>query len=176
MVAVSCPVVLLHTRVCRCLCKQSVYFLPTTTGRCCALLPLLASPLPPPNLPLPRQVADIVKHMHQKLEGYLVLPYTGDGEMKQRDMVLADFMANEAVVVVATICFGMGINKPNVRWIIQCAAVRLEFLLSHVCGCHGSLLLSTGVYWHFLLTGLAIRATAKPQAQGHSLSHSPRPA
>jgi ATP-dependent DNA helicase RecQ len=72
------------------------------------------------------RVANIVEHLQKRLEGYLVLPYTSDETTDHRDKVLADFMGNEAVVVVATICFGMGINKANVRWIIQCAAVRVE--------------------------------------------------
>ncbi|WP_245844399.1 DNA helicase RecQ [Nibricoccus aquaticus] len=51
--------------------------------------------------------------------GYAAKPYHAglDGEERARNQEL--FLRDEVKIVCATIAFGMGINKPNVRWVIH---------------------------------------------------------
>jgi len=52
-----------------------------------------------------------------KEEGFNVLPYHAGMDNKLREKNLTKFLLNDAVIMVATIAFGMGINKPDVRFV-----------------------------------------------------------
>jgi len=52
-----------------------------------------------------------------RAEGYDALPYHGGMEKAAREANQARFQHGEAVVMVATIAFGMGIDKPDVRFV-----------------------------------------------------------
>jgi ATP-dependent DNA helicase RecQ len=51
--------------------------------------------------------------------GYSALPYHAGLESAQRAENQELFLRDEARIICATIAFGMGINKPNVRWVIH---------------------------------------------------------
>lgn len=53
------------------------------------------------------------------LKGFKAVPYHAGLTPKQRDEAQTDFIRDEVQVVVATIAFGMGIDKSNVRWVIH---------------------------------------------------------
>ena len=52
-----------------------------------------------------------------KKSGINALPYHADKEHETRDEHLTRFIRDDAVVMVATIAFGMGIDKPDVRFV-----------------------------------------------------------
>ncbi len=52
-----------------------------------------------------------------KEEGFDVLPYHAGMDNKTRQKNLETFLLNDGVIMVATIAFGMGINKPDVRFV-----------------------------------------------------------
>jgi ATP-dependent DNA helicase RecQ len=52
-----------------------------------------------------------------KEAGINALPYHADKEHETRDEHLSRFIRDDAVVMVATIAFGMGIDKPDVRFV-----------------------------------------------------------
>lgn len=64
-----------------------------------------------------KQVEEIAQNLDQK--GYSVLPYhaglSDDVRAKNQEL----FIKDEVQIIVATIAFGMGINKPNVRYVIN---------------------------------------------------------
>ncbi len=51
--------------------------------------------------------------------GYRALPYHAGMEDDQRKRHQDDFIEGRAEVIVATVAFGMGIDKPNVRYVIH---------------------------------------------------------
>jgi len=51
--------------------------------------------------------------------GVLALPYHAGMERPARDIIQDRFMAEAGVVIVATIAFGMGIDKPDVRFVFH---------------------------------------------------------
>ncbi|MFW6114707.1 MAG: DNA helicase RecQ [Thermodesulfobacteriota bacterium] len=51
--------------------------------------------------------------------GYKVLPYHAGMEAEDRKKSQEAFIHEEADIIVATIAFGMGIDKPNVRYVIH---------------------------------------------------------
>jgi ATP-dependent DNA helicase RecQ len=52
-----------------------------------------------------------------KSSGINALPYHADKEHETRDEHLSRFIRDDAIVMVATIAFGMGIDKPDVRFV-----------------------------------------------------------
>ncbi|HEX7974797.1 MAG TPA: DNA helicase RecQ [Anaerolineales bacterium] len=64
-----------------------------------------------------KQVDDLAAFLHKK--GYSVRPYhagLADEERRQNQEL---FIRDDVQIIVATIAFGMGINKPNVRFILH---------------------------------------------------------
>jgi ATP-dependent DNA helicase RecQ len=54
-----------------------------------------------------------------KLDGIRALPYHAGLETPTRQENQEAFIRDDAQVIVATIAFGMGINKPDVRWVVH---------------------------------------------------------
>ena len=52
-------------------------------------------------------------------DGFLALPYHAGLDSVNKREALARFRAGEAVVMVATIAFGMGIDRPDVRFVVH---------------------------------------------------------
>lgn len=50
-------------------------------------------------------------------EGYQALAYHAGMDSSMRDVHQSRFIRDEGIIMVATIAFGMGINKPNVRFV-----------------------------------------------------------
>lgn len=64
-----------------------------------------------------RQVDELAGYLATK--GYSVRPYHAGLEDAQRKSNQEAFIRDDAQIIVATIAFGMGINKPNVRFVIH---------------------------------------------------------
>jgi ATP-dependent DNA helicase RecQ len=64
-----------------------------------------------------RQVDELAAYL--KLRGYSALPYHAGLEDAERKRNQEAFIRDDAQIIVATIAFGMGINKPNVRFVIH---------------------------------------------------------
>jgi ATP-dependent DNA helicase RecQ len=64
-----------------------------------------------------RQVDELTGYLASK--GYSVRPYHAGLEDTQRRRNQEAFIRDDAQIIVATIAFGMGINKPNVRFVIH---------------------------------------------------------
>jgi len=60
------------------------------------------------------RLADVLK-----AKGILALAYHAGFEARDRDRRLAEFLATDGMVMVATIAFGMGVDKPDVRFVIH---------------------------------------------------------
>jgi ATP-dependent DNA helicase RecQ len=60
---------------------------------------------------------DIARKLSQ--DGIVALPYHAGMENSERSKHQDKFLRDEARVICATIAFGMGINKPNVRFVIH---------------------------------------------------------
>lgn len=67
---------------------------------------------------LSRKTTENVTTLLQQ-NGYKALPYHAGMETGDRFNNLERFMAEEAVVMVATIAFGMGIDKPDIRFVFH---------------------------------------------------------
>jgi ATP-dependent DNA helicase RecQ len=64
-----------------------------------------------------RQVDELAAYL--KMRGYSVRPYHAGLEDTERKRNQEAFIRDDAQIMVATIAFGMGINKPNVRFVIH---------------------------------------------------------
>ncbi|NJO17888.1 MAG: DNA helicase RecQ [Thioploca sp.] len=64
-----------------------------------------------------KTVQDIAQWLSQ--QGWLALPYHAELDSETRQHHLQRFLYEEGVIVVATIAFGMGIDKPNVRFVVH---------------------------------------------------------
>jgi ATP-dependent DNA helicase Q1 len=75
---------------------------------------------------LSRKDADVVADELCQL-GVVARPYHSDVSKTQKEYVHQSWMRDETQVVVATIAFGLGINKPNVRFVLHhCISKTLE--------------------------------------------------
>ncbi|MFZ1340222.1 MAG: ATP-dependent DNA helicase RecQ, partial [Paracoccaceae bacterium] len=52
-----------------------------------------------------------------KAEGHLALAYHAGLDPEQRRFVETRFQRDDGLIVVATVAFGMGIDKPDIRWV-----------------------------------------------------------
>ncbi|KIT17677.1 DNA helicase RecQ [Jannaschia aquimarina] len=52
-------------------------------------------------------------------EGHSAVHYHGGMEAEDRRIVEARFSREDGLIVVATIAFGMGVDKPDIRWVAQ---------------------------------------------------------
>src|SRR5512141_717240 len=64
-----------------------------------------------------KQVDELAAYLTQK--GYSVRPYHAGLEDVERHKNQEAFIRDDVQIIVATIAFGMGINKPNVRFVIH---------------------------------------------------------
>jgi len=64
-----------------------------------------------------KQVDELAAYLASK--GYSVRPYHAGLEDSERKKNQEAFIRDDAQIIVATIAFGMGINKPNVRFVIH---------------------------------------------------------
>ncbi|MDR3578130.1 MAG: DNA helicase RecQ [Anaerolineaceae bacterium] len=64
-----------------------------------------------------KQVDELAQSLAQK--GYSVRPYHAGLEDSERKANQEAFIRDDAQIIVATIAFGMGINKPNVRFVLH---------------------------------------------------------
>ncbi len=64
-----------------------------------------------------RQVDDLTAYLQSK--GYSVRPYHAGLEDDERRRNQEAFIRDDVQIIVATIAFGMGINKPNVRFVVH---------------------------------------------------------
>ena len=64
-----------------------------------------------------RQVDELAAYL--AMRGYSVRPYHAGLEDAERRKNQEAFIRDDAQIIVATIAFGMGINKPNVRFVIH---------------------------------------------------------
>ncbi len=64
-----------------------------------------------------RQVDELAAYLTS--QGYSVRPYHAGLEDSERRRNQEAFIRDDAQIIVATIAFGMGINKPNVRFVIH---------------------------------------------------------
>jgi ATP-dependent DNA helicase RecQ len=64
-----------------------------------------------------KQVDELAEYLSRK--GYSVRPYHAGLEDETRRRNQEAFIRDDAQIIVATIAFGMGINKPNVRFVIH---------------------------------------------------------
>jgi len=62
-----------------------------------------------------------VDELHEKLvgDGIAALPYHAGLDAETRAKNQERFIRDDAQVMVATVAFGMGINKPDVRWVVH---------------------------------------------------------
>ena len=65
-----------------------------------------------------RKTEEMAAYLADK--GYLALPYHAGMDKRARDESQNIFMTEPGVVIVATIAFGMGIDKPDVRFVFHC--------------------------------------------------------
>lgn len=63
----------------------------------------------------------LANELHTQLlkAGIIAAKYHGKMRMKEREVIQDDFMANRYRVIVATKAFGLGIDKPDVRFVIH---------------------------------------------------------
>ncbi|MDB6182894.1 DNA helicase RecQ [Paracoccus fistulariae] len=52
-------------------------------------------------------------------EGHSAVAYHGGMEADRRRQVEAQFQREDGLIVVATVAFGMGIDKPDIRWVLH---------------------------------------------------------
>ena len=86
--------------------NQILAFLKTHTGECGIVYCLSR-----------KRVEEVAKKLQQ--QGFSALPYHAGMSTKDRQQTQDAFSKDEVEIIVATIAFGMGIDKPNVRFVIH---------------------------------------------------------
>ncbi|MGA2905874.1 MAG: RecQ family ATP-dependent DNA helicase, partial [Candidatus Korobacteraceae bacterium] len=66
-----------------------------------------------------RRVEQLTAFLHQSLPQRTIRAYHAGMDTESRKKAQQDFMANADAVVVATNAFGMGINKPDIRFVVH---------------------------------------------------------
>ncbi len=66
-----------------------------------------------------KMVETLAGHLQQALAGRTVLPYHAGMDLQVRHANQERFMATAGAVAVATNAFGMGINKPDIRFVVH---------------------------------------------------------
>jgi ATP-dependent DNA helicase RecQ len=64
-----------------------------------------------------KRVDELAERLQQ--DGIKALPYHAGLDSSERSQNQEAFIRDDAQVIVATIAFGMGINKPDVRWVVH---------------------------------------------------------
>ncbi len=64
-----------------------------------------------------KRVEEVADHLAR--QGIRAAPYHAGLDARQRESVQDGFLRDEIQVVVATVAFGMGIDKPNVRFVVH---------------------------------------------------------
>ncbi|MCS6905373.1 MAG: DNA helicase RecQ [Bacteroidia bacterium] len=64
-----------------------------------------------------KKTEEVAQKLREK--GILALPYHAGLENQEREKIQDLFLQDKVLVICATIAFGMGINKPNVRYVIH---------------------------------------------------------
>jgi len=62
-------------------------------------------------------VDDTAKYLSRN--GIKCKPYHAGMDEKERNEIQDEFLANKITCIVATIAFGMGVDKPDIRWVIH---------------------------------------------------------
>eukprot|EP00965_Chrysotila_dentata_P214192 6188067-Pleurochrysis_carterae.AAC.8 len=66
-----------------------------------------------------------------------VCAYHAGKSAETRSKLLRDFLGGDVRIMVATIAFGMGVNKSDIRWVVRrtdCACKRTQ-QMQHPCNC-----------------------------------------
>ncbi|MDR3764024.1 MAG: ATP-dependent DNA helicase [Acidobacteriota bacterium] len=66
-----------------------------------------------------KQVEAVTTLLHERLRGRTVVAYHAGMDGEARDSNQQRFVDHDDAIAVATNAFGMGINKPNLRWVVH---------------------------------------------------------
>ena len=66
-----------------------------------------------------KQVESVTSLLHQNLRGRTVVAYHAGMDGEARETNQQRFVDHDDAIAVATNAFGMGINKPNLRWVVH---------------------------------------------------------
>lgn len=66
-----------------------------------------------------KQVEAVTSLLHERLRGRNVVAYHAGMDGEARESNQQRFLDHEDAIAVATNAFGMGINKPNLRWVVH---------------------------------------------------------
>lgn len=70
-------------------------------------------------VPTTKGTEQVAHYLSENLPGHAVVTYHGQMSHGNRERAHLDFLSNQAQVIVATLAFGMGIDKPDIRRIVH---------------------------------------------------------